>query len=56
MVKDHSVSERGKTQPPHGVLFPISSKGYFIYIMPQTGKRIPWPLFHQSWSTGWNEK
>ena len=32
MVKDHSDSERerGKPLPPHGLLFPISSKGSFI--------------------------
>ena len=32
MVKNHSDSERGN--PP---LFPISSKGSFIFIIPQTG-------------------
>ena len=41
MVKDHSDSERGNPLPPHGLLFPISSKGYFIYIIPQTGYHIP---------------
>ena len=30
MVKDHSESERGNLLPPHGLLFPISSKGSFI--------------------------
>ena len=30
MVKDHSDSERGNPLPPHGLLFPISRKGYFI--------------------------
>ena len=30
MVKDHSDSERGNLLPPHGLLFPISSKGSFI--------------------------
>ena len=30
MVKDHSDSERGHLQPPHGLLFLISSKGSFI--------------------------
>ena len=29
MVKDHSDSERGSQLPPHGLLFPISSKGSF---------------------------
>ena len=35
MVKDHSDSERGNPLPPHGLLFPISSKGSFIFIIPQ---------------------
>ena len=33
MVKDHSHSERGNPLPPHGLLFPISSKGCFICIV-----------------------
>ena len=37
MVKDHSDSERGKPLPPHGLLFPIRSKGSFICTIPQTG-------------------
>ena len=37
MVKDHSDSERGIPLPPHGLLFPISSKGSFICIILQTG-------------------
>ena len=37
MVKDHSDSERGNPLLPHGLLFPISSKGSFICITPQTG-------------------
>ena len=32
MVKDHSDNERGNLFPPHGLLFPISSKGSFILI------------------------
>ena len=36
MVKDHSDSERGNPLPPHGLLFPISSKGSFKCIIPQT--------------------
>ena len=36
MVKNHSDSERRNPLPPHG-LFPISSKGSFICIIPQTG-------------------
>ena len=35
MVKDHSDSERGNPLPPHGLLFPISSKGSFVCIIPQ---------------------
>ena len=30
IVKDHSDSERGNPLPPHGLLFVIRSKGYFI--------------------------
>ena len=37
MVKDHSDSERGNPLLPHGLFFPISSMGYFICIIPQTG-------------------
>ena len=37
MVKDQSDSERGNPLPSHGLLFPISSKGSFICIIPQTG-------------------
>ena len=54
-VKYHTYSERGNPLPPHGLLVPISSKGSFICIIPQTGLHIPRPLLHQSWSTGWNE-
>ena len=43
-VKDPSDSERGNPMPPHGLLFPIDSKGSFICTIPQ------------SWSTGCNEK
>ena len=31
MVKDLADSERGNLLPPHGLLFPINSKGSFIY-------------------------
>ena len=34
MVKDHSDSERGNPLPPHRLLFPISSNGSFICIIP----------------------
>ena len=37
MVKDHSDSERGNMLPPHGLLFLISSKVFFICTIPQTG-------------------
>ena len=37
MVNDHSDSERGNPLLPHGLLFPISSKGSFISNIPQTG-------------------
>ena len=30
MVKDHSDSKSGNPLPPNGLLFLISSKGYFI--------------------------
>ena len=36
MVKDHSDNERGNPLPPPKLLFPISSKGSFIFIIPQT--------------------
>ena len=48
MVKDHSDFEGGNPLPPHGLLFPISSNGSFICIIPQTGYHIPRPLLHQS--------
>ena len=38
MIKDHSDSEKGNPLPPHRLLFPISSKGYFICTIPQAGK------------------
>ena len=37
MVKNHSDSERGNPLLPHGLLFPINSKGSFICTIPQTG-------------------
>ena len=39
MVTDHSDSEKGNPLPPHGLLFPISSKGSFICTIPTD--RIP---------------
>ena len=56
MVKDHSDSENGNLMPPHGLLFPISSKGSFTCTIPLRGQHISCPLLHQSWSTGWNKK
>ena len=35
-LKDHSDNERGNPLPPHGILFPINSKGHFVFIIPQT--------------------
>ena len=37
MVKDHSLSKIGNPLSPHGLLFPINSKGSFICTIPQTG-------------------
>ena len=37
VVKDHSDSERGNPLAPHGLLFPIISKGSFICTIAQTG-------------------
>ena len=34
MIKGHSDSERGNLLPPHGLVFPISSEGSFICIIP----------------------
>ena len=36
-LRDHSDSEKGNPLPPHRLLFPISSKGSFIFTIPQTG-------------------
>ena len=40
MVKDRSDFEGGNPLPPHGLLFPISSKGSFICTIPQTDYRM----------------
>ena len=37
MVMDHSDSEKGNQLPPHRLLFPINSKGSFIWTIQQTG-------------------
>ena len=34
MLNDHSDSKRGNPLPPHGLLFLINSKGYFICTIP----------------------
>ena len=44
MVKDHSDSERENHLLPHGLLFPISSKGSFICTISQTGEHISRPV------------
>ena len=44
MVKDHSDRELGNPLPPHGLLFPISSKGSFICIIPQTSTFVEYWL------------
>ena len=31
MVKDHSDSEKGNPLPPHRILFPISSKFFYMH-------------------------
>ena len=31
MVKYHTDSERGNPMPPHGLLFPINSMGFYMY-------------------------
>ena len=57
MVMVHSDGEGGKPLSPLiGLLFPVSSKGSFVYNIPQRGDHIPQPLLHQLWRTGWNEK
>ena len=37
MIKDHSDSERRNPLPSLHGIFPISSKGFFICAIPQTG-------------------
>ena len=45
MVKDHPDSERGNPLAPHGILFPISSKGSFIWSHRQDN------TYHDLWYT-----
>ena len=60
MVKDHSDSETCQNLlPPHGLLFPINSKGSFICSI-LTDRRLD-STYHglcypQSWSTGWKQE
>ena len=37
MVRDQLDIDRENAQPPHGLLFPISRKGYFICIILRAG-------------------
>ena len=37
IVKNNSDYDVGNLLPPHGLLLPINSKGYFICTIPQTG-------------------
>ena len=39
MVKDDSDSERGNPLPPHGLLFPINSKGSTYHGLCYTSRR-----------------
>ena len=47
MVKEHSDSEKGNPLPPHRLLFPISSKGSFIRIIPHTGLTLAQWVHHE---------
>ena len=49
MVKNHSDRERGNPLSPHGLLFPISSKGSFICTIQDNTYH---GLCYQSWGTG----
>ena len=47
MVKDHTDSEKGNQLPPHRLLFPINSKGYFICtILTDSSLYFINPLYH----------
>ena len=48
MEKDHSDSERGNPLPPHGLLFPIRSKGSFIYTPSHKQDRTYHGLYYSS--------
>ena len=55
MVKDHSNSERGNPLPPHGLLFPISSKGSF-YMHHPTDRIIHTTAFVTPVAEHWLER
>ena len=55
MVKDHSDSERGNPLPPHGLLFPISSKGSF-YVDHPTDRITHTPPFATPVVERWLER
>ena len=46
IVNDRSHSERENPLPPHVLLFSISSKGYFMCTIPQTGLHFVSPVVH----------
>ena len=48
MVKDHSDSKRGNSLLPHGLLFPISSKG-FLYMHHPTDRITHTTAFVEHW-------
>ena len=56
MVKNPSEIERGNILLLLYKLLAIISKISFICTIPPTGKYIPQPLLHQSWSTGCSDK
>ena len=48
MVKDHSDSKRGNPLPPHGLLFPNSSKVFLYASSHRQDNTYHDPLLHQS--------
>ena len=53
-IKDNLNSKRENLlQQLHGPLFLISSNGYFICTIPQTGQHIPWPFYGYMVSDIW---
>ena len=53
MIKDHSDSKRVNPLLPHGLFFPISSKGSFIWIIPDRITHTT--AFVTPVVEGWNE-